>query len=125
LSYENNAAERLVKNPAIGRKHYLFVGGLRGGHDAAVFYSLVSSAKSNGVEPFAWLRDVFTRLPTHRGGEAFSQAKEGEPVTSNELDALLPGHWLTSNPEHSWTMDTIRRKERHAKEKNRRQKRRR
>jgi len=41
--------------------NYLFVGGLRGGHDAAVFYLLVSSAKAtNGVELFAWLRDVFT-----------------------------------------------------------------
>jgi len=63
LSYENYAAERLVKNPAIGRKNFLFVGGERGGHDAAVFYSLVSSAKMNGVEPFAWLRDVFTNCP--------------------------------------------------------------
>lgn len=40
--------------------NYLFVGGLRGGHDAAVFYLLVSSAKAYGVELFAWLRDVFT-----------------------------------------------------------------
>ena len=125
LSFENNAAERLVKNPAIGRKNYLFVGGMRGGHDAAVFYSLVSSAKANGVEPFAWLRDVFTRLPYHRGGEAFAQTESGEGVTSTELDYLLPDCWLTSNPTHTWTMDTIRRKERQAKDKNRRQKRRR
>jgi len=125
LSFENNAAERLVKNPAIGRKNYLFVGGIRGGHDAAVFYSLVSSAKANGVEPFAWLRDVFTKLPYHRNGEAFSQAAAGKSVTSDELDELLPDRWLQSHPQHGWTMDTIRRKEREAKEKNRRQKRRR
>jgi transposase len=125
LSFENNAAERLVKNPAIGRKNYLFVGGMRGGHDAAVFYSLVSSAKANGVEPFAWLRDVFTKLPYHRNGEAFSQAAAGKSVTSDELDELLPDHWLQSHPQHGWTMDTIRRKEREAKEKNRRKKRRR
>jgi len=125
LSFENNAAERLVKNPAIGRKNYLFVGGMRGGHDAAVFYSLVSSAKANGVEPFAWLRDVFTKLPYYRNGEAFSQAAAGKSVTSDELDELLPDRWLQSHPQHGWTMDTIRRKEREAKEKNRRQKRRR
>lgn len=125
LSFENNAAERLVKNPAIGRKNYLFVGGIRGGRDAAVFYSLVSSAKANGVEPFAWLRDVFTKLPYHRDGEAFAQASASEPVTSNELDALLPDRWLQSHPQHTWTMDTIRRKERQAKEKTRRRNRRR
>ncbi|EMI55331.1 IS66 family transposase [Rhodopirellula sallentina] len=125
LSFENNAAERLVKNPAIGRKNYLFVGGMRGGRDAAVFYSLVSSAKANGVEPFAWLRDVFDKLPSHRSGEAFAQASAGQSVTSEELDALLPDRWLQSHPDHAWTMDTIRRKERQAKEKRRRRKRRR
>jgi len=125
LSFENNAAERLVKNPAIGRKNFLFVGGKRGGHDAAVFYSLVSSAKANGVEPFAWLRDVFKELPCRRSGEAFAQAAEGQPVTSTDLDDLLPDRWLESHPQHTWSMDTIRRKERQAKEKNRRQKRRR
>lgn len=125
LSFENNAAERLVKNPAIGRNNYLFVGGERGGHDAAAFYSLVSSAKMNGVEPFAWLRDVFTKLPYHRDGEAFEQVAAGQPVTSTELDELLPDRWLASHPQHAWTIDTIRRKEREAKEKSRRQNRRR
>jgi transposase len=125
LSFENNAAERLVKNPAIGRNNYLFVGGERGGHDAAAFYSLVSSAKMNGVEPFAWLSDVFTKLPYHRDGEAFGQVATGQPVTSTELDELLPDRWLESHPQHAWTIDTIRRKEREAKEKSRRQNRRR
>ncbi len=124
IMVDDNAAERMVKNLAIGIKNYLFVGGLRGGHDAAVFCSLVNSAKANGVEPFEWLRDVFTRLPAHRDGKAFAQAKAGEPVTSDELDALLPDRWLATNPRHVWTMDTIRRKERQAKEDNRRRKRR-
>lgn len=125
LSFENNAAERLVKNPAIGRKNYLFVGGERGGQDAAVFYSLVSSAKINGVEPFAWLRDIFTKLPYHRDGEAFAQAAAKERVTSTELDSLLPDRWLKSHPDHAWTIDKIRRQERQAKEKPRPPKRRR
>ena len=75
-------------------------------------YSLVSSAKANGVEPFAWLRDVFTRLPYHRDGEAFAQAAQGLPVTSAELDDLLPDRWLKANPAHVWTIDEIRRDER-------------
>jgi len=115
LDYDNNVAERLVKIPAIGRKNYLFVGGERGGHDAAVMYSLVSSAKTNGVEPFAWLRCLFTSLPCHRGGEAFQQAEQSLPVASDELDYLLPDHWLQANPKHVWTIDAIRRAEREAK----------
>jgi hypothetical protein len=75
-------------------------------------YSLVSSAKANGVEPFAWLRDVFTRLPYHREGRAFAQAAEGIPVTSDELDGLLPDRWLKANPNRVWKIDEIRRVER-------------
>ena len=112
LSYDNNIAERLVKFPAIGRKNYLFVGSQRGGHGAAVIYSLVSSAKVNGVEPFAWLRDLFTRSPYHRDGEAFAQSAAGQPVTSTELDYLLPDRWLQTHPGCVWTIDAVRREER-------------
>jgi len=115
LSFDNNLAERTVKIPAIGRKNYLFVASVEGGRRAAIHYSLVSSAKSNGVEPYAWLRDVFTRLPYHRDGEAFKQAASQEPVTSTELDYLLPDIWLRANPTHRWTIDEIRRAERTAK----------
>jgi transposase len=115
LSYDNNIAERLVKISAIGRKNYLFVGSQRGGEGAAVMYSLVSSAKANGVEPFAWLRDLFTDLPCHRDGEAFAQSAGGEAVTSTELDHLLPDRWLQSHPDCVWTIDVIRREERRRK----------
>ena len=112
LSADNNVAERLVKIPAIGRRNFLFVGSPLGGHGAATMYSLVSSAKANGVEPFAWLKEVFTRLPYHRGGKAFEQAASGEPVTSDELDYLLPDKWLAANPAQAWAIDNIRRGER-------------
>lgn len=112
LSFDNNIAERLVKFPAIGRKNYLFVGSQRGGEGAAVMYSLVSSAKANGVEPFAWFKDLFTQLPYLRDSRAFAQSAAGEPVTSDELDALLPDRWLASHPNRVWTIDQIRRLER-------------
>ena len=116
LSANNNAAERLVKIPAIGRKNFLFVGNERGGHSAAIFYSLVSSAKANGVEPFAWLRNVFAELPYHRDSRPFAQANSHEQVTSDDLDFLLPDHWLKANPGNEWTIDEVRRKERQRKE---------
>ncbi|QDU89115.1 Transposase IS66 family protein [Pirellulimonas nuda] len=112
LAYDNNTAERLVKLPAIGRKNFLFVGSENGGRGAAAMYSLVSSAKANGVEPFAWLRELFTQLPYRRESEAFAQTRRGQPVTSDGLDDLLPDHWLAANPKHVWKIDEVRRKER-------------
>ena len=110
----------LAGYPAIGRNNYLFVGNERAGRNAAIFYSLVTSAKLNGVEPFAWLKDVFTRLPSYRNGESFRQAREEASVTSNELDELLPDRWLQTHPENKWTIDAIRREERRQKENSRR-----
>jgi transposase len=121
LSFENNAAERLVKYPAIGRKNYLFVGNERAGRNAANFYSLVTSAKLNGVEPFAWLKDVIARLPSYRGGAAFAQSASGGSVTSGELDELLPDRWLATHPDCKWQIDDIRREERRQKETRKRQ----
>ena len=121
LSFENNAAERLVKFPAIGRKNYLFVGNERAGRNAANFYSLVTSAKLNGVEPFAWLKDLIERLPYYRAGEAFSQSAADRSVTSEELDGLLPDRWLLAHPDCKWEIDAIRREERRRKELRKRQ----
>lgn len=117
LSFDNNVAERLVKMPAIGRKNYLFVGSEKGGHGAAIMYSLVSSAKANGVEPFAWLQAIFTELPYYRDGEAFHQVTDQEPVTSTELDHLLPDQWLSTRPDRGWQIDALRRSERERRSK--------
>ncbi|MCA9160391.1 MAG: hypothetical protein KDA72_18800, partial [Planctomycetales bacterium] len=57
-------------------------------------------------------RDIFTQLPYHRSGEAFAQSHANEPVTSDELDHLLPDCWLLANPQHTWTIDAVRRQER-------------
>ena len=59
----------------LGRKNWLFAGSDAGGERAAVFYTLIRSAKLNGVEPEAYLREVLTRIGEH-------------PI--NAIDALLP-----------------------------------
>ena len=122
---ENNIAERMVKYPAIGRKNYLFVGNERAGQNAAAFYSLITSAKLNGVEPLAWLTDAYRQLPEMRDSEAFKQCSESKPVESDELDHPLPDRWLAANPAHQWQIDHIRRQERQQKQANRPTKRRR
>ena len=65
LEIDNNAAERALRTVAIGRKNYLFAGSDAGGERAAAMYSLIGSAKLNGLDPEAYLRDVLARLADH------------------------------------------------------------
>jgi len=65
LEIDNNTAERALRAVALGRKNYLFAGSDNGGETAATLYSLLGSAKLNGVEPEAYLREVLTRIADH------------------------------------------------------------
>ncbi len=61
LELDNNAAERAIRSVAVGRKNYLFVSSQTGGRAAAIVYTLIETAKLNGVEPQAWLADTLAR----------------------------------------------------------------
>ena len=74
----NNAAERGLRGIALGRKSWLFCGSDRGGTRAAAMYSLIITAKMNGVDPQAWLTDVLARIAEH---------------PANRLSELLPWNW--------------------------------
>lgn len=78
LEADNNAAENLLRGIALGRKNFLFAGSDAGGANAAIVYSLIETAKLNGVEPFAYLSDVLGRIAEH-------------PM--RRLDELLPWQW--------------------------------
>jgi transposase len=65
VEIDNNAAERALRCVAIGRKNYLFAGSDRGGERAATFYSLIGSAKLNGLDPEAYLRELLARIADH------------------------------------------------------------
>ena len=69
---------------ALGRKSWLFAGSERGGQRAAAMYSLIGTAKSNGVDPQAWLADVIARI-------------SDMPVS--RLHELLPWNWNTETPQ--------------------------
>ena len=60
----NNWVENQIRPIAIGRNNWLFAGSLRAGKRAAAIMSLVHSARLNGHDPYAYLRDVLERLPT-------------------------------------------------------------
>ena len=65
IELDNSAAERALRAVAVGRRNYLFAGSDAGGKRAAVFYSLIGSAKLNGLDPEAYLRHVFGRIADH------------------------------------------------------------
>ena len=75
LEIDNNAVERQMRPVALGRKNYLFAGSDAGGERAAAIYSLLATAKLNGLDPEAYLREVLAQIAEH-------------PV--NEVDQLLP-----------------------------------
>lgn len=62
LAIDNNAAERALRQVAVGRKNWLFVGNEGGGRTAAIHYSLVMTAKAVGLDPRVYLRDVLLRI---------------------------------------------------------------
>lgn len=81
LELSNNAAENAVRPVTLGRKNWLFAGSDAGGERTAIMLTLLRTAKLNGVEPEAWLREVLGRIGAH-------------PI--NRLDELLP--WNCAAP---------------------------
>nr|WP_057929574.1 IS66 family transposase [Burkholderia ambifaria] len=75
---DNNWVENQIRPWAVGRSNWLFAGSLRAGQRAAAIMSLIRSAQLNGLDPLAYLKDVLTRLPTHK---------------ASDIDALLPHRW--------------------------------
>jgi len=78
LPIDNNRIENQIRPIAIGRKNWLFAGSLRAGQRAAAVMSLIQSAKLNGHDPYAYLKDVLMRLPTQQ---------------DRDIEELLPHQW--------------------------------
>ena len=74
----NNAAERELRAVALGRRNWTFCGSDRGGERAAAIYTLIATAKLNGIDPEAWLADVLRRINDH---------------PASRLHELLPWNW--------------------------------
>jgi hypothetical protein len=69
LPIDNNFDEQQIRPWATGRKNWLFVGTLLAGQRAAAIMSLIQSAKLNALDPYMYMRDVLTRLPTQLHGD--------------------------------------------------------
>jgi transposase len=81
----NNWVENQIRPIALGRGNWLFAGSLRAGKRAAAIMSLVHSARINGHDPYAYLKDVLERLPTH---------------PASRIDDLLPHRWQAESAAH-------------------------
>jgi hypothetical protein len=83
IEIDNNAAERALRAVALGRKNYLFAGSDAGGERAAAMYSLIGSAKLNGIDPEAYMTTVLRRIADH-------------PI--NRIEELLPWNLFPAAP---------------------------
>jgi transposase len=86
IEIDNNTAERALRAVALGRKNYLFAGSDAGGERAAAIYSLIGTAKLNGIDPEAYLRQVLTLIADH-------------PI--NRIEELLPWKLTTAPAENA------------------------
>jgi len=85
IPIDNNRTEAALKYAILGRKAWLFFGNPQGGETAAALFTLTKSCNRHRVDPFAYLRDVYTRLPV---------------LAVSELESLLPDRWIQEHPEH-------------------------
>jgi hypothetical protein len=85
VEIDNNLVENAIRPTAIGKKNWLFVGDAAAGERSAIIYTLIESCRRRGLDPYAYLREVLTRLPNmtnHQIPEVTPQAwaKTGQPV---------------------------------------------
>jgi hypothetical protein len=78
VEIDNNLIENAIRPTAIGKKNWLFIGAQDTGQRSAIIYSIVESCRRRGVEPYAYLKDVLTRLPT---------------MTNRQIATITPEAW--------------------------------
>lgn len=83
LELDNNLIKNLIRPFALGRKNWMFSGSLRGAHASALFYSLIATAKANGLNPFEYLKTLFENIRSCN--------------TAEDYRALLPFYLSTPN----------------------------
>jgi transposase len=86
LTIDNNTAERRLRDQAIGRKNWLFLGSDKAGSRAAVICTIIAGAKRHRLEPWAHLHDVILQLTVD--------------ASPQSLERLLPDRWSIAHPEH-------------------------
>src|SRR6185369_6435813 len=81
VDISNNASERSIKPLVLSRRNWLFAGSEEGGHTAATIMSIIETCKRLRINPFEYMKDVLTRLPS-------------APAKTVQIDDFLPDRWL-------------------------------
>jgi hypothetical protein len=81
VEIDNNLVENAIRPTALGKKNWLFVGEAGAGQRGAILYSVIESCRRRKIDPYAYLRDVLTRLPT---------------MTTRQIEEVVPANWVPS-----------------------------
>ena len=83
LEIDNHLIENAIRPTAIGKKNWLFIGEAQAGARSAIIYTIIECCRRRGLDPFAYLREVFTRLPS---------------MTNWQVKDLTPEAWARAQP---------------------------
>ena len=96
MEIDNNLIENAIRPSALGKKNWLFVGHPEAGERSAVIYTLLGSCRRHGINPFDYLKDLFTRLPAAKITQikeftpaAWAKAKAKEKASLKRRDSTL------------------------------------
>ncbi len=84
IEIDNNPVENAIRPTALGKKNWLFVGDADAGERSAILYTLIENCRRRGIDPYAYLKDVLTRLPR---------------MTNHQIHAVAPSAWAKANPK--------------------------
>jgi hypothetical protein len=79
---DNNLVENSIRPTAVGKKNWLFIGDREAGWRSAVIYLIITNCRNRGIDPYAYLRDVLTRLPL---------------MTNRQISGITPEAWTVSH----------------------------
>jgi transposase len=81
IEIDNNLVENAIRPTALGKKNWLFFGDADAGQRSAIIYSIIESCRRHHIEPYTYLRDVLTRLPT---------------MTNRQIKDIVPKAWAAT-----------------------------
>lgn len=82
LEIDSNLVENAIRPCAVGRKNWLFIGHPEAGDRSAILYSLMASCRLHEINPYDYLKDVFTRIPS---------------ATTSQLEQFIPSEWAKTH----------------------------
>jgi len=83
VEIDNNLIENAIRPTALGKKNWMFIGRAETGERSAIIYSVIESCRRRGIDPYAYLKDVLSRMPS---------------ATTGEIKHLTPGAWVAAQP---------------------------